>query len=44
MSKKRKNPAAVLLGRMGGKVRSKAKTLAARRNILKRWPKIVEPV
>ena len=28
----RKNPAAVLLGRLGGRVKSKAKTEAARRN------------
>jgi len=33
-----KNPAAVALGRKGGKVKSKAKTEAARRN----WQKAME--
>jgi hypothetical protein len=33
----KKNPAAVLLGRLGGRVKSLAKTRAARLNILKRW-------
>jgi hypothetical protein len=28
----RKNPAAVALGKLGGKVKSKAKTLACRKN------------
>ncbi len=32
-----KNPAAVALGRLGGSVKSQAKTEAAKRNILKRW-------
>lgn len=36
---KRKNQAAVALGRKGGKVRSQAKTLACRANALKRWAK-----
>jgi len=36
----RKNPAAVALGRMGGKKKSKRKTEAARRNAKKGgWPK-----
>jgi hypothetical protein len=34
---KRKNPAAVMLGRRGGKKTSEAKTAAARANIAKRW-------
>ena len=34
-----KNPHAVELGRRGGLVRSEAKKLAAKRNILKRWEK-----
>jgi hypothetical protein len=33
----RKNPHAVALGRLGGKVKSEAKTRAARRNVRKRW-------
>jgi hypothetical protein len=32
----RKNPAAVALGRLGGKVKSAAKTLAARANAKKK--------
>ena len=32
-----KNPAAVVLGRKGGKAKSEAKTRAARENIRKRW-------
>lgn len=37
---KRKHPAAVALGRLGGKVTSEAKTLAARENGKKGgWPK-----
>ncbi len=35
--KPKKNPAAVALGRLGGKVKSEAKTRAARENIRKRW-------
>jgi hypothetical protein len=35
--KRKKNPAAVALGRLGGKVKSAAKTRAARENIRKRW-------
>ena len=35
----RKNPHAVALGRKGGKVKSPAKTAAARRNIAIRWAK-----
>jgi hypothetical protein len=34
---KKKNPAAVALGRRGGKKRSEAKTLAARENARIRW-------
>lgn len=33
----KKNPAAVALGRLGGKVKSAAKTRAARANVRKRW-------
>ena len=40
MVKKRKNPAAVALGRKGGKVRSEAKARAARRNIRLRWARV----
>ena len=36
-SKRKKNPAAVALGRLGGAVKSAAKTRAARANIRKRW-------
>ncbi len=36
---KTKNPAAVALGRLGGSVKSDAKTAAAKRNIQKRWAK-----
>jgi hypothetical protein len=36
-SKRKKNPAAVALGRLGGEVKSAAKTRAARANIRKRW-------
>jgi hypothetical protein len=32
-----KNPAAVTLGRLGGKVKSAAKTAAARANVRTRW-------
>jgi hypothetical protein len=32
-----KNPAAVALGRKGGLAKSKSKTEANRRNVLKRW-------
>lgn len=40
MTKHRKNPAAVALGRMGGRVTSKAKAKAAVRNARKGgWPK-----
>ncbi len=36
----RKNPAAVALGKLGGRVRSEAKTKAARENAKKGgWPK-----
>lgn len=35
----RKNPAAVALGRLGGKQKSAAKTAAAKRNIAARWAK-----
>ena len=35
----RKNPHAVALGRKGGRVKSPAKTAAARRNIAARWAK-----
>lgn len=35
----RKNPHAVALGRKGGRVKSAAKTAAARKNILTRWAK-----
>lgn len=38
-NKPKKNPAAVRLGRKGGKAKSQAKTEAARKNILKRWEK-----
>lgn len=37
-----KNPAAVALGRLGGKARSAAKTKAAQENIKKRWKKVCE--
>jgi hypothetical protein len=37
MKRRRKNPHAVALGRLGGKVSSAAKKRAARRNVLKRW-------
>ena len=33
------DPAAVALGRLGGSVKSAAKTAAAKRNIEKRWAK-----
>jgi hypothetical protein len=36
---KKKNPAAVALGRLGGSVKSSAKTAAAKRNIAIRWQK-----
>jgi len=39
METHKKNPAAVALGRLGGKVKSAAKTRAARANVLKRWAK-----
>lgn len=39
MKEKLKNPAAVALGRLGGKVKSEAKTAANKRNIAKRWEK-----
>lgn len=35
-----KNPAAVALGKLGGSVKSAAKTAAAKRNIAKRWEMI----
>lgn len=36
----RKNPAAVALGKLGGRVKSEAKTAAARKNAKKGgWPK-----
>jgi hypothetical protein len=35
-----KNPAAVALGRKGGLAKSKSKTEANRRNVLKRWKMI----
>jgi hypothetical protein len=37
--KKRKNPAAVALGRRGGSVRSEAKSVAARERAIKQWAK-----
>lgn len=37
--KKRKNPAAVSLGRLGGKVMSEAKREANRQRAVKRWEK-----
>jgi hypothetical protein len=37
MTRKRKNPHAVALGRKGGLVKSPAKTAAARANAIKRW-------
>jgi hypothetical protein len=40
MTKKRKNPAAVSLGRRGGKARSEAKTQAARANARLRWERV----
>ena len=36
---KRKNPAAVALGRRGGRVQSEAKKLAARERAMKQWAK-----
>ena len=39
MKTKAKNPAAVALGRLGGRVKSAAKTAAAKRNIAARWNK-----
>jgi hypothetical protein len=39
VTKRKKNPAAVALGRLGGQAKSPAKTKAARANILKRWAK-----
>jgi hypothetical protein len=39
MTAKKKNPAAVALGRLGGKAKSEAKTRAARENAKKGgWP------
>lgn len=38
MGRKKKNAAAMALGRLGGKAKSEAKTRAARANIRKRWP------
>jgi len=38
-TKHTKNPHAAALGRLGGKVKSPAKTRAARENIRKRWAK-----
>jgi hypothetical protein len=35
--RKAKNPHAVVLGRKGGKVKSEAKTRAARKAVRKRW-------
>ena len=40
MTTKRKDPHAVALGRKGGKVKSPAKTEAARANIRTRWAKV----
>jgi hypothetical protein len=37
---KRKNPAAVTLGRLGGKVSSEKKTVAARLNAARRWARL----
>jgi hypothetical protein len=37
MTRKRKNVHAVALGRKGGRVKSPAKTAAARANAIKRW-------
>ena len=39
---KRKNPHAVVLGRLGGLARSDAKTAAARANVRKRWERVAE--
>lgn len=39
MAKRKKNRAAVTLGRLGGLAKSPAKTKAAKENILKRWAK-----
>jgi hypothetical protein len=39
MAERKKNPAAVTLGRLGGLAKSPAKTKAAKANILKRWAK-----
>lgn len=40
MENKQKNKHAVALGRLGGKVKSQAKTEAAKKNIQKRWERI----
>jgi len=42
VTKRKKNPHAVALGRKGGQAKSNAKTAAARRNVQKRWERLAE--
>ena len=41
--RKKKNPHAVALGRLGGQQTSEKKTVAARKNIRKRWAMLKTP-